>query len=196
MAVWQYDLALVPRTGIIRLHGEIPKELPGHRAVWQPETGLNEVFPNYWEGLKPPESLRSEISRLLPPLESWSDRALMFGEKRGNLIKLWLGEALYLSFDLRRLDLDLLRAVIELAKEQDLLWVSDTLGQPIVADLERVLQDMQSSDAHRFCKDREAYLKAPPPEARVKPDSEQVAPPNGGPAGHVNSGRVNEGCHR
>lgn len=163
----------------MRQHGEIPDELPGYRAVWDPETGAAEDAPNYWRGSPPPETLASEIGRMLPQCKSWSEKALMFGDEDGNTARIWLGEELEFRFDLRRPDLDLLRAVVGLAASHSLLWVSDRIGGPLPPDLDKVLLDIQASDAYHFCRDPQAYLKSLPKEARL---GEQGASPNGGPA--------------
>lgn len=167
MAVWQYDVALVPRAGVIRHHGMIPDELPGFRAVWHPEQEPEREWPNYWADGESPEALAEEISAVLRPCRSWSDNALMFGEEEGHKLELWRGESMTFRFDLRKPDLELLRAVVALAQAHDLLWVSDTLGRPTAPELQHVIKDIQASDAYRFCKDPLGYFKSLPKEARI-----------------------------
>ena len=176
MAVWQYDVALVPKAGIIRHHGSVPDELPGHRAVWNPQDTMDEASPNYWQGAEPPERLAQEIEHILPPIPSWSGKALMFGNGQGHRMEIWLADEIRFRFDLRHFDLDLLRSVVRFARTHGLLWVSDTHGCPIPPELERVIQDIQVSDAYRFCQNPEGYLKALPKEAKVPPL------PNAGPS--------------
>src|ERR1022692_4794579 len=123
MAVWHYEVALVPRAGIIRHHAGIPEELPGYRAIWNPEEGADEMFPNYWVDSLP-EHLAEEIRGILPQFESWSDDALMFGKNETNRIVIRLGHDLDFRFDLREPDWNLLRWVAEFAQAHDLFWVS------------------------------------------------------------------------
>lgn len=175
MAVWQYDVSLLPRGGVIRHHGKVPDELPGYRAVWCPEEGLEEVYPNYWTGIEPPESLVRDLACLMPALRSWSEDAVMFGKEDGNKMEVWLGESLKFRFDMRNPDFKLLRAVVTFAQCHDLLWVSDTFGRPLLPDFEPVFQDLMTSDAYQFCLDPEAYLRSLPKKQKVKRDGKRAA---------------------
>lgn len=159
MAIWQYDITLVPRAAVLRQHGTIPSELPGYRAVWNPEDVMNESYPNYWRGFMPPESFSAEIESLLSPSQSWSQDALMYGTEDGNTIKIWRGADITVRLDVRSPDLELLRAIIEFADKHNLLLVSDTRGQPLEPSFESVIEDIRSSSAYRFCKDPMGYIE-------------------------------------
>jgi hypothetical protein len=167
VAVWQYDVALVPRAGVIRLHGQIPDELPGFRAVWNPEEELERESPTYWAEGEGPEALADEIGASLHPCPSWSDHALMFGDEKGHKLELWKGESVIFRFDLRKPDMELLRAVVRFAQAHDLLWVSDTFGRPTLPELQPIIRDIQASDAYRFCSDPLAYFESLPKEAKI-----------------------------
>ncbi len=167
MAVWQYDVALVPRAGVIRHHGMIPSELPGYRAIWHPEPESERESPDYWAEGERPEALAEEIGAILPPCRSWSDHALMFGDEEGHKLELWKGESVTFRFDLRKPDLVLLRAVVAFAQAHDLLWVSDTFGRPTSPEFQEVIRDIQASDAYRFCKDPVGYFMSLPKEAKI-----------------------------
>jgi hypothetical protein len=177
MAVWQYDIALVPRAGVVRQHGNIPAELPGYRAVWNPESESEQPSPNYWAGVAP-ESFSEEIEAILPPCPSWSADALMYGVEDGHTIKIWKGEEITFRFDVRTPDVDLLRSIVDFARRHDLLLVPDTKGQPFEPSLEAIIEDLRSSDACGFCKDPESYLRS----LEMRQDSEPGAAGNSRPA--------------
>ncbi|MCI0536247.1 MAG: hypothetical protein L0Z50_13555 [Verrucomicrobiales bacterium] len=160
MAIWQYDIGLVPRLGVIRLHGIIPAELPGYRAVWNPEEGAEKPLPNYWDDGLPPASLAGEIAAMLPVGSSWSADALMYGAEDSHCVKIWKTDGITFRFDLRRPDLSLLRSIVDFADRHGLLLVPDTRGQPMEPSFEGIIADMRTSDAYRFCKDPEAYLRS------------------------------------
>ncbi|HEX5220979.1 MAG TPA: hypothetical protein VFZ59_15550 [Verrucomicrobiae bacterium] len=162
MAVWQYDVSLVPRSGVVLHHGGIPEELPGYRAVMNPDEMETGPFPNYWDNGPSPEVLAREIAHLLPPAKSWSADAIMFGPEDGHRLEIWKTGDIQLRFDAGHPDFTLLRAFVEFAQRHDLLCVSDTRGQPIEPTYESILADLLDSNAVRFCKDPEAYLKSLP----------------------------------
>jgi hypothetical protein len=159
MAVWQYKGALVPRAGIIKLHGHIPEELPGYRGLWKAEFETDDVYPNYWQG-EGAERFAGELASMLPAGTHWSDRALLFGDLEGNRVEIWQGDELAFRFDLREPNLELLRAMIDFANRHDLLWVSEQTGRPMAPTFAEVLTDVQKSDAYQFCKEPVAYLRS------------------------------------
>ena len=163
----------------------MPQELPEYRAVWNPEDDLDSKPVNYWEGLPLPETLSSEVENLLPSTRSWSSAALMYGVEDGNRIEIWKGESIRLRFDLRTPNITLLRAVVALAQENDLIVVSDTQGKPMQADLHVILEDIRHSDAYRFCVNPLEFLRG----LTKDKSSEQEAGPYGSPAAGSPSGQ-------
>ena len=140
MAIWQYKGSLVPRAGILKLHGHIPEALPGCRGLWEPELKADEVYPNYWKA-ESPKVFASELATLLPSGTHWSDRALLFGDMRGDRVEIW-DEDLQFRFDLRTPNLELLPAMIDFAIRHDVLWVSENMGRPIAPTFAEVLTDV------------------------------------------------------
>src|SRR5688572_20331364 len=150
MAVWQYKGSLAPRAGIIKLHGNIPEELPGYRGLWEPEPLTDEVYPNYWQA-ESPKMFASELAALLPAGIHWSERALLFGDMQGDRVDIWDDDFAF-RFDLRTPNMELLRAMTDFANRHDLLWVSENMGRPTPTFAE-VLTDIQKSGAYQFCKE-------------------------------------------
>lgn len=160
MAVWQYDIALVPRSGVIREHGIIPDELPGYRAVWNPQDQVDQAFPNYWEGGIAPESLSGEVEAFLPMTSSWSADAVMYGDAVSHRIEIWRRDSIKFRFDVRRPDLHLLQYVVDFARRHDLLMVPDSAGHPMEPSFDRIIADIRGSDAYSFCKDPDGFLNS------------------------------------
>jgi hypothetical protein len=50
VAIWHFDIHLLPECGLMRIHGHIPDELPTYGAMTL-DTSLDEIpLHNYWEG--------------------------------------------------------------------------------------------------------------------------------------------------
>lgn len=158
MAIWQFKISLVPRDGVQRVHGVITSTLdeftsPSGESV----DFLDEEYPNYWEGVKiPPDCLR-ELESLLPPIESWSDRARMFGYDSGHKLEVWDTEV-RVSFDMRAFDPDYFRHVLDLARRMECLVVLNGSGAILSPDDEEVLEACNKSVACRFVADPESTL--------------------------------------
>lgn len=148
MSIWQFRFSLVPELGILRVHGEIPAELESMKPA-RPDDPLDEESPNYWAG-QPAFPLQIEAFKvLLPPMESWSSEALMFGYSHGHQIELW-HEDLTCKMDMRAFDVDLLRNCVELAGRHGFLIALHENGRVLPADFERVLDACEKSRATRF----------------------------------------------
>jgi len=86
MAIWQYDIALVPRTGVICEDGIIPDELPGYRAVSNPGDQVEQKTRPAPEDLKHSKARyrasreRRGGNRCVP--SAWVGYAAMVGRRR------------------------------------------------------------------------------------------------------------------
>src|SRR4026209_2688999 len=109
MAIWEFQVSLVPKAGIERIHGSVPSSLPDYQAA-DPEALPDEAtdFPNYWESLDPRPTLDSTISAVLASLESWTPEAQMYGVDNGNRVEVWSDDVNF-RMDLRNPDLRLAR---------------------------------------------------------------------------------------
>ncbi len=158
----------MPKAGILRHHGSIPLELPGYRAVCNPEAEMDTPDLKYWCecGLK---SVALELASFLPKFVSqqWSG-AQVFGEKKTDSLTIFEDGDLWFRFDLRDPNLGLIGRVAEMATRHELLWVSSVAGCPMVPNFKLILEDVMQSDAYRFCKGPKDYLLSLPKEARFQ----------------------------
>ena len=82
------------------------------------DTNLDEIEePHWWRDVEIPSNLVEQISNIMPPRNSWSDEALMFGEKRTNDFEIWYDkgevDAIYFRLDLRDTDLEVLSQITQ-----------------------------------------------------------------------------------
>ncbi len=158
MSIWQFKVSLVPEMGILRVHGTIPSELEDYRPFDPESDDLDQELPNYWEGHVVPPEVMEEISSILPPMESWSAEARMFGYSHGNQIEVW-GHDVLCKVDLRAFDGEYLRRIVELADDLNSLIVLNENGRVLPADLSEVLEAVRKSRACRFMVNPAATLE-------------------------------------
>lgn len=84
MAIWQYDLHLIPRKAIEDLFSTVPPSLARKR--------FDEI--KWWENYQPVFDYESEIGDFLSPRKFWSDEAKAWGEEDGTSIEVWLEQKL------------------------------------------------------------------------------------------------------
>jgi hypothetical protein len=150
MAIWQFRFSLVPELGIIREHGGVPSELESMKPV-NPDVAfdLDAEYPNYWAGQPRPPLELDDFKTLLPPMESWSKNALMFGYSHGHQIELWKDD-LICKIDMRAFDPDLLEKCVELGGRNGCLIALHENGQVLAAVWDVILESCQRSRAVKF----------------------------------------------
>ena len=116
MALWQYSGELVPEHWLIKKYGQLPCVLENY--LMTEDTNLDEIEePHWWRDVEIPSNLVEQISNIMPPSNSWSDEALMFGEKRTNDFEIWYDkgevDAIYFRLDLRDTDLEVLSQITQ-----------------------------------------------------------------------------------
>lgn len=168
MAIWQFRFSLLPELGIIREHGGVPPELESMKPVNPDDPlALEGHCPNYWaDQPKSPLEL-DDFKTLLPPMESWSKDALMFGYSHGHQIELWKDD-LTCKIDMRAFDPDLLEKCVELAGLNGCLLALHENGQVLPADRHAVLEACQRSRAVKFVCDPTKTLKQIGEENRAR----------------------------
>ena len=150
MAIWHFVVSLVPKTGIIAVHGEIPDSLDQFRA----QIGKNvfsdshELF-DYWKDTEISDQTISMVSERLPALRSWSDRARMFGTNKGNRIELW-DSRIVCYYDARINQSDLLELFCEIAANLECVLVLKDNGKIINPNKDLLIEAYQLSIAKSF----------------------------------------------
>jgi len=162
MAVWQFDFHLLPTEGILRRYKVMPIAIPG-ADFDQGELIIG--FPTLRE-------LEIEFSKILPPLQSWSEQLKQWGHDDGNRIDDSYEESgissIFVRVDVRSISHLFVVAVLDMARQHALrLRTPDgRLFQPSYA---RLLSAIQTSDSFRFVQDPHVFFDA---LGRAKADEE------------------------
>lgn len=157
MAIWQFTFYWVPRDAVEKLHGRDVIALAAFAPV-DPETwNENTETQNYWAE-RAPRSYGTAIEVLLPPRESWSANALMFGDEDGDDVQIW-DDDIKIRLDLRRFNEPLARAVVQLAAREDLKLVMGETGRLISAEYDKLVREIANSRSAKFVQDPAGTLK-------------------------------------
>lgn len=160
MAIWQFGFYLIPNVSLQREHGHIPNELADYvpRNV-DSEFDESREYIDYWADIEIPVAIKAQISKKLPPMESWSDEALMYGSDEGARVEIWTDDFLCL-IDAISADLELLRWYVLVASELDCQIVLRENGKVLAPELKLIMQAFEGSLARRFVAKPEQTLKS------------------------------------
>ena len=159
MAAWQFQFALVPKAGILKVHGHLPETLPEY-GMHIPEEQVKDSseFNNYWENAEPSSFPMKALKSVLLPQESWSNDAKMFGSANGNSIEIW-SDDIFCAIDVRNLDISLLRSILEIANNMQCKVALKDRGRLIDPDLATVLTEIRNSPAKKFVENPIDFIK-------------------------------------
>lgn len=141
MAVWQFQLRMIPRLPVVARFGCIPKALPP-----------SETWDWTWEH-QPPGDYRQIIESFTETYPSWSPDILMWGSENGNRIHVVIEDGRVSEasarLTLREFSMEFAVGIISLAKHCDWLLAlnGDTLSLP---DQDALLTAVKESNAMKF----------------------------------------------
>jgi len=150
MAIWHFVVHLVPRKGILDVHGKIPPVLNQYLArASSSDFEEDKKYFNYWHDTSIDDETRSQIVEFLPLMESWSHDAQMFGYEEGTRVELWSDE-LIIYYDVRNDNLALLKKLAEISSDLGLLFVLKDSGKVIEPEIGQLVSEVKSSIAMRY----------------------------------------------
>jgi hypothetical protein len=152
VATWQFDLHLLPLASIARAYGVPPLIIP--RSEFDGQL--------WWRDVDNPSTLRADISRFLPSLQSWNKTIDRWGLEDGDRIDVaWENESIasfFVRIDVRSVSQTFLVQVIELARANSwLLRIAD--GRLLRPSIAKLLSAIHSSPAFRFVTDPALFLR-------------------------------------
>lgn len=158
MAIWHFEFSLIPIAGIYKAHGKMVDFLPEY-GQRQPDAPFLEDadFFNYWAGSDLSSGPVRLLEKLLPQKESWRDNARMYGSKDQSQLEVG-NEDIRCIFNVSKLDIPLLTAVINIARELDCKLALKDGGKLIDPDMDMVIEALRNSLAWKFVKDPEGVL--------------------------------------
>lgn len=144
MAIWQYDIYLIPRTNLKNLYGEIPSHLDAQV--------FDEV--EWWRGHQVADDVKETINRCLTPNENALPGCQEWGTQDGNRISIGFeGEDIswiWIRVDVRSEYDSFVNCIIQLAKALDcLLLLNDELIL-IHPDQSNLFMNLRSSRASKL----------------------------------------------
>ena len=150
MAVWQFNTTLVPKrwfdTG-----GSIASLISGDG--WETASA--------WKGVDG-VGLKERIEGILPRGKSWHSELTLWGSEQKSDIQMFrnLGfvESLRVRFDLRKPDMQLFRAVSDMAQEHNLV-ILDMARKRALPHLNDLVRAAAESDAAHFVLDPASFLE-------------------------------------
>jgi hypothetical protein len=152
MAVWQFDVYLVPRrkiSGVIESQGQRIHEEQFDATSW-------------WAGNDLPPGYRELLAALLPRAASWSPAVELWGEEAGNRIDIARdAEALdevRARLDVRQLDTGFVEGLARFAATADCCFITEEF-EVIPPDAGALLKEAKNSSAYRFVLDPQAFLE-------------------------------------
>jgi hypothetical protein len=153
MALWQYDIHLLPKQRVHQLLGSIPHQLDR-------ET-LDSA--NWWNSVATVEDCESTLSRFTQRRQTWDSTLSAWGSEDGNRIDLYLVDGAvaecFARLDVRSFDEDFLEGVLGFARRFDCLLVTPRLTL-INPTQEALWQELRRSDAWRYVEDPESFLRS------------------------------------
>jgi hypothetical protein len=158
MGVYQFEFAVIPAVGIIRIHGCIVDFIDQFAAhKFDTEVDLDADLLDYWEGVDKLQ-WQHAIEGWLPSCASWSTEALMYGDSGGDRIEVW-DSFIHVALDVRNLNAALLLAIIDTAQAQNCKFVLKDQGHVISPNLDEVVDRLNSSSAMKFLRDPVGFTK-------------------------------------
>ncbi|MCP4146434.1 MAG: hypothetical protein GY757_01665 [bacterium] len=152
MAIWQYDVVLIPIQSLKEHFKNVPNKLDLNsydNIEWWKDTPLS-------------KDLEFRISKILPANTSWSPEIKIWGNEDSHCIKLVTDgsyvEEILIRIDLRNLSVKFLEKIIEFTSSADCLLYTHGLLL-MEANINLLIEDIKQSDSAKFLLDPVGFLK-------------------------------------
>lgn len=150
MAVWQFNIALLPRSWI---------EAGGDVGVLFGEEGFEPAAA--WRGHEE-DRLEESLNAVLPRARSWHAELALWGSAEGDSIQVWRQrgrvESIQVRFDLRSPNMALFRKLVDFARASRLAIVVLATQAVLAADPHQLIRAAAESDAAHFAIDPASFL--------------------------------------
>jgi hypothetical protein len=153
MALWQFDLHLIPKRKINDAFNKPPYKIGRY------------VFDNtdWWSDFRLPHDYLKLLDSNLPQYESWSQDILSWGSEEGNRIEMFFEDAkissIFIRVDVREIQESFFELLITFAQLCDcflLLMEEMVLIEP---ELELLKQEIERSKAMKFVENPTTYFE-------------------------------------
>jgi hypothetical protein len=147
MAIWQYDLFLIPRNNLERLFGVIPQVID--RSLTEQITLITGNENNF------------DISHILPKTSSWSNDIIAWGDIAGDYFSILRCDnnfEIKIRIDVRSISLKFIRAIIKLSIKNNCVFLLDDMSicEPV---FETLIEKIRTSEASKFVDNPQIFLQ-------------------------------------
>jgi hypothetical protein len=155
MAVWQFDLQLMPN--------QVAADAPDCIDSAITEDGLDTT--NWWLTNQPKDDYRRTIANAFSPLDSWCPETLRWGDEDKVLVEAFFSdgrlEGIGIRIDVRNIDLESIATMTQLAAKLDCqIYVMET-QQIVTPDLDSFVPHLKKSKAAEFGLDPKEFIERP-----------------------------------
>lgn len=159
MAIWQFELSMLPKRALLARFNDLPRELPSDFSDG-----------TCWSAQQPPADYAAVIDSFTSRYPSWSDEILMWGKENGDRVHVHVREGqvdcIVCRLDLRTFSPAFARGILRLATfcECVLCSRSERLFEP---EWPLLIEAITDSDSMRFVSDPQGFITAlsRPPES-------------------------------
>ena len=153
MAVWQFDLQLMP--------DQIVPDAPDCIESAITDDGLDTT--NWWLPNQPNDDYRQIIARAYSPLDSWCPEILRWGDEDNVLVEAFISdgtlEGIGIRVDVRNIDRESIASMTQLAAKLDCqIYVMET-QQIVIPDVDSFLPHLARSKAVEFARDPKGFIE-------------------------------------
>ena len=154
MAVWQYELLLIPRERVIHDFGTLEAHMSAEQ--WDDT--------DWWSQHQPPPDFQIRIAAVVPAYQSWTPAILMWGAEDSDRIHVCLDDAhqrieeISIRLDLRRPFQQFAHAICDLARYADGAFAS-LPHHTFEPSFERLMSEIAGSESARFVRAPLKYLE-------------------------------------
>jgi hypothetical protein len=170
MAVWQFDLQLMP--------DQIVLDAPQCIESAITDDGLDTA--NWWLANQPNDEYRQVIANAFSPLDSWCPEILRWGDENKVLVEAFVSDGtlqgIGIRVDLRNIDRESIASLIQLVAKLDCqIYVMET-QQIVSPDVDAFLPHLVRSKAVEFAGDPKGFIQRLARESvREQTDGHDVA---------------------
>jgi hypothetical protein len=151
MAIWQFDLRLIPRQELPRISVGVPIRVN--------PTLLDENEPDFPFSLA---QFDERVSGILHKADSWNGDLRRWGDEEGHRIDLWTARgkvnSIIARVDARSLTTTFLIELAALCRRFDMVFVNPIDGEVLPPSPRRLFDALNRSAAARFVADPETFL--------------------------------------
>lgn len=152
MAIWQFDIYLLPIEKLRTRYSQIPTNISG-------EDFSTELW---WDGIKSPINIQQKLDLFLDRGNSWHSDLIVWGNENETRVDIYFSDinvkVIFIRIDVRKINMDLIQNLLNFAKYCNCyLFCPEDLSL-IPPELNTLLSKVKKSKAVLFSQNLEEWL--------------------------------------